>query len=79
MASEARRHWSIEKMREWIAWVAAVLFVVVACIPDPLPFVDEIILFLVACLSEHRVAGIVAIIVIIALWYFGVWSPEGLK
>lgn len=61
------------RVKDGIAWIAAIMFVVVACIPDPLPFVDEIVSWLLARMNDA--AGIVSIIALIALWVFGICPP----
>lgn len=62
-------------MKEVVAWLGAIAFVIMGCFPDQLPFVDEIVSFLLSTLSEKRIAAIVAILVLAALSIFGICKP----
>ena len=65
-------------MKEVVAWLGAIAFVIMGCIPDPVPFADEIVSFLLSTLSEKRIAAIVAILVLAVLWFFGCKPLVGL-
>ena len=65
-------------MRILLAWIAAVVFVVQACYPDPLPFAEEVISLLIAFGADRRkIAGIAAILGHVASIFFVGCPPFG--
>ena len=63
------------RVRKVFGTLAAVVFLITAYLPDPLPLVDEIVGFLL--MWVYPPAGIVAILIIVSLAIFGIY-PTGL-
>ena len=63
------------KTRKTFGTLAAIVFLITAYAPDPLPYVDEIVSFLFTWV--YPPAGIFALLIVAVLWYFGI-KPTGL-